>query len=73
MYYMQAGLGHVVLLCMFRRVGRGVSSLPGNPLLRLFCGCGSSPGARTRVHSHATRTRSVRMPIIPVLTVFFSN
>ena len=39
----------------------GVSSLPGNPPLRLFCGCGSSPGARTL---HATR--SVRMPIISV-------
>ena len=32
---------------MFRRVGRGVSSLPGNPPFRLFSGRGSSSGART--------------------------
>ena len=29
-----------------RRVGRGVSSLPGNPPFRLFSGRGSSSGAR---------------------------
>ena len=33
-----------------RRVGRGVSSLPGNPPFRLFSGRGSSSGA----FAHAT-------------------
>ena len=48
---------------MLRRVGRGVSSLPGNPPLRLFCGWGSSPGARTL----AVRAHAYLFPVLKVL------
>ena len=50
-----------------RRVGRGVSSLPGNPPFRLFSGRGSSSGARIYIYTFAHATlRALHCIIIVV-------
>ena len=60
-------------ILMRRRVGRGVSSLPGNPPFRLFSGRGSSSGARIYVCARDASRAVYNSCIYIILYVYTYN